>query len=490
MSLVRATALNNAIGFNQHVAAILQDFQTEYAWLDKEKSSVAVFLVDALAGISEVGQTHLMFALREAFLQKARRDSSILANVRFLGVELARKSGSAVLAQLRNNTDSPLTLNAYSQFTVNGKDFYNPNGAVILPRSLLQIQLNQGTVGYKTFNLADLDLSFPFVKLGISGNVVASDGIQIKVTESNNVVHQWYKHTDSLYEMSSSDRSYIESTTEDGDVSFLFGNGEFGMRLPEIGSMTVRYILTEGIAGNIGSPGAIVSLTSNNAINGVTLEGAVGGANEKDPNFYKLYGSSLFESRGNLIRPSHWEALAEFPDVADIVVEGQRDLAPDDPSWMNTVRLCVLPINSSNWGGANPNPISAQWSRFIDHVKSKCGRHLTIVPHNPEKILVDVLIEVYVYSDQNTALMETEITQEIRKFFSRRAGVLGRPLIPSSDLDRVVRTLPDGKTREGIDYVKIINPTMDVTPAARVEYVSPRSIKVLVRHTNRKREIF
>ena len=84
--MVRATNLSKAVGFQQHVNAILEDFKKEYVWADKEKSSLAIFLVDALAGISEVGQTHTMFALREAFLRKARRNSSILANVKFLGV--------------------------------------------------------------------------------------------------------------------------------------------------------------------------------------------------------------------------------------------------------------------------------------------------------------------------------------------------------------------------------------------------------------------
>lgn len=488
--MVRATSLQKAVGFNQHVAAILQDFQKEYVWLDKEKSSLAIFLVDALAGICEVSQTHLMFALREAFLQKARRDSSVLAGVKFLGIELSRKSGAVVKAELRNNTDTAITLNSFSQFSVNGKAFYNPSGAVILPRSLLVMDLKQGTVNYKTFNLADMDLTFPTFNLGIPHHVVAADDIQITVKESNNVTYQWYKHNDSLYELPSDRRGYLENTTKDGDVNFLFGNGEFGMRLPNSGQLTVRYIVTEGIAGNIGSPGATVSLNQNSAVNGVTIEGAVGGSDEKDPNFYKLYGSKLFESRGTLIRPDHWNGLSSFPDVADIVVEGQKDLAPEDPSWMNTVRLCVLPINSSNWGGANPNPTSAQWTRFLNYVRERCGRHLTLVPHNPEKILIDVDIEVYVFDDVDAELMQTQITQAIRKFFTRRAGVLGRSLIPHSDLDRVVKRTEDGKEREGIDYIKINNPTMDVKPTSRIEYVSPRSINVRVKHTERKRETY
>jgi hypothetical protein len=487
--MVRATSLNSAVGFNQHVAAILQDFQKQYAWLDKEKSSIGVFLVDALAGISEVGQTHLMFAMREAFLQKARRESSILAGVKFLGIEISRKSGSAVVAQLRNNSDNAVTINAFSQFSVGQKPFYNPNGAILQPRSILNLFLKQGEVKIKTVDLSSLDLVFPVINLDVPEHIVSNEDIQIN-TISNNIRTQWYKHSDSLYELNSSDRKYMETTTEKGDVSFLFGNGEFGTKLPDKGILEIRYIITQGSNGNIGSPGAVVNYNVNNSINGVTVEGAVGGSDQKNADFYKFYGSRLFESRGNLIKPSDWEALAEYPDIADIVPQGQKDLAPDDPSYMNVVRLCVLPINSSNWGGANPNPTSGQWTRFLKYVKERSGRHLTIIPHNPEKILVDISIEVYVYEDQNTEMLKTEILEDINKFFARRTGILGRALIPSSDLDRVARRTLDNKIREGVDYIKILSPTVDIIPASKIEYVSPRSIQVLVKYTDRKRETF
>jgi len=486
--MVRATNLSKAVGFQQHVNAILEDFKKEYVWADKEKSSLAIFLVDALAGISEVGQTHTMFALREAFLRKARRNSSILANVKFLGVELSRKSGSATLANLRNNSDTSIPVGAFTQFSIGGRNFYNSQGFVIDAKSNKSVVLKQGTVAEKNFNLANYDLTFPEIYLGVPNFIVSSEDLQVRVIESNGVSTLWTKHTDTLYEMRPTSNSYIESTTENGDVSFLFGNGTYGRKLSPDATLNVRYIINEGAVGNIGSPGSRVTVNTIGAISGVTEEAAVGGSDQIDSNFYKLYGSNLFESRGTLIRQAHWDALqSSYPDIADLVVQGQRELAPDDPSWMTTVRLCVLPKNSSSWGGSNPNPQSAQWSRFLSYVQARCGK-LTLVPHNPEKILIDVLVDVYIFDDQDASLMEATLTEVVKKFFSRRTGILGRKFVPSSDLGDSIKYEADGSKREGIDYITILQPDRPITPDSKVAYVTPRSIKVRVKYTQRKRD--
>lgn len=486
---MRATNLAKAIGFDQHVRAILEDFSQQYVWLDKEKSSLAVFLVDALAGVSEVGQTQTMFALREAFLRRARRESSILANVKFLGVEIPRKSGAAVTAELRNNSDQSLTISAFSQMTIGGRAFYNTQGTVLEPKQNKLVPLVQGTVSYKTFDLSQYNLEFPEIYLGVDQHQVSNNDIQIRTIESNGVNRIWSKHTDSLYEMSPEFRGYLESTTETGDVAFLFGNGRYGVKLPANATLEIRYIVTDGIQGNIGSPGSRVQLNNNSAITGITTEAAVGGADQIDPNFFKLYGSALFESRGTLSRQAHWDALASYPDVADIVVQGQREIAPDDPSWMNHVRMCVLPKQSSSWGGTNPNPDSAQWRRFLQYVRERCSPHLQIIPFNPEKILIDVLIEVYVFKDVDASLLEADLTKAVQKFFSRRKGLLGRTLEPSSDLVSVIKLDETGQARVGIDYIKIPSPSKPIVPTSKISYVAPRSIKVVVKYSQRSREI-
>lgn len=483
------TLLAQAASFDQHVSAILQEFQNEYAWLDKEKSSLAIFIVDALAGIAEVGQTHLMFALRESFIRKARRDSSVLAGVKFLGVDFPRKSGSSVLCTLRNNSESTTSIAPFSALQISGFNFYSDSGITILPRSNLNVTLKQGIIEQKVIDLSSLDLEFPELVLGIPDFVVSGEDLIIKSVSANGEEIYWTKHLDTLYEMRPTDSKYIESTTAEGDVNLLFGNGEYGRRLPADGELHIQYVRVSGSASNIGSPDSRITIAGNSFISGVTIEAAAGGSDQKDTNFFKLYAPHLFESRRSLVRQDHWEAnILNYPDVADVTIQGQRDIDPADPAWQSTVRVCILPKNSSSWGGANPNPTSGQWNRFKKWIETVKPKHITIAPYNPEKEMIDILIEYYVFDDVDASKIEPILTVAVQKFFARQQGILGRSLELSDLEDLIKYDAATGERRDEIDYVRILSPEKSVHPKSKLNYITPRSIKLIPRYSTRKRK--
>lgn len=473
------------LSFQENVNLITERFKDSYVWSDRDKSRLAMFVVDALAGMSEVNQAYAAFALREAFIRKARRESSVLAGARFLGQTLNRKSGSSVLATIRNNSTQTKSIGERQRFTIGNTVFYNPDSLSIPALSNRDVVLKQGEVKTKTLELLGIDLDYPEIRLGEPGFVVSDEDIRVIVEDVGGARTVFRPHTETIF-VASTEPVYIPGTSEDGDLVMLFGNGQFGKRLMPGQRIIVEYIVTTGSTGNIGSPGSRVRLDDDQDITGQTIEAALGGADEQDPNLLKAYAPHMFESHGNLIREKHWTAnILNYPDVADVAVQGQRDIDPNDPSWMSVVRVCILPQSSSSWGGANPNPRSGQWERFMRWVEDKKPRHITVQRYNPEKLLVDIVLEVYVFNGQSRQAWEDTINRELKNFFRRRAGSLGRKLEPD-DLSDLCKYDGEGARRPGIDYVRVLAPTRTIEPRTKLEYIVPRNVSVLIKFSERK----
>lgn len=480
--------LQQAASFEEHVAAIMSRFDSDYVWSDKDKSRLSVFMVDALAGVTEVNQNYIVFAIREAFIRKARRASSVLAGARFLGQTLNRRVGSSVTVTLRNNSVDPKTIPAFAQFSVGNQFFYNTESINIAPNEMKKLRLKQGTIRIKQFSLSTLDLDFPEIILGIPGFNVSMEDLMVYSQHPAGGATVNYSELDAtLFQAKSTEAIYIHSTTDAGDVSLVFGNGRFGRRLDSTHNLYIRYVLTTGESGNISTSGVRVRYNADDSITGATDEPSTGGAEPQDADTLKLYAPYVHESRGDLIRHKHWVGnIGSYPDVADVVVQSQRDIDPSDREWMNVVRVCILPKSTSSWGGGNPNPRSAQWMKFLEWAEAKKPAQLIIQTYNPEKIPTDIVIEAYVFQDQQRGEWEAKLTQAVADFFARKPGMLGRKLEPS-DLDDLCKYEP-GSTkirREGLDYVRILSPDRPIEPRSKLEYVTPRSVSINVKYSER-----
>ena len=176
----------------------------------------------------------------------------------------------------------------------------------------------------------------------------------------------------------------------------------------------------------------------------------------------------------------------KYPGVADCTIMSQRDIAPNDPSWMNVVRVCILPIGSATWGGDNPNPRSAIWNDFVTYAQQRIGPHITIQTYNPKKILVDLNVEVSVQDWVNLQEMKATLREAIIQLFKRKPGMLGKRFSKSDVID-VCKFIPDEDTRrDGVDYVEVLSPTNDLEPDSKLEYVTLNSLNVFVKYTERE----
>lgn len=476
----------NAASFEEHVQAILTRFASDYVWSDKSKSRLAIFIADALAGTTEVNQAYINFAFREAFMRRARRASSVLANARDLGQTLNRRTGSTVTATLRNNSTVNKSIPEFSAFTINGLPFYNRESVMLRPAESRKVIMGQGSIQLKSFNLGSVDLDFPEIVLGVPGHVVSMDDMLVYSENPVSGTRQVFVPYDSLFDVDADEAMYIPNTTAEGDVSLMFGNGQFGVRLNSSDRIVVRYVLTSGESGNIGSSGVRIRYEGDTTIGGITDEAAVGGSEPMDTDVLKMYAPYVFQSKRMLSRHDDWLGnIGMYPDVADVVIQGQREIAPDDLTYMNVVRVCVLPKSTSSWGGTNPNPQSGQWNKFLSWAEKLKSKHVQILPCNPERILTNIVMEVYINEDQSRESWKARTEQAIADYFRRRRGMLGRKL-EISDLKDLATFGADKKRYEGLDYVRVLEPIQPIEPRSKLEYIAPNQVTVLVKYTERK----
>ena len=97
-------------------------------WQDLQTSSTGETLMEMMAAVGALNQFGIESAARETTLTTAVRDSSIYAITRMLGVRIHRKYPSGVTVNLtRTDTSVLVAIPAYTQFSVNGQNFFNRN---------------------------------------------------------------------------------------------------------------------------------------------------------------------------------------------------------------------------------------------------------------------------------------------------------------------------------------------------------------------------
>jgi hypothetical protein len=434
-------------------------------WKDALPTSVGTTILDMFAGCGVTDQYYIEMALREAFLGLARRDSSIFAGVRWLGVQIRRNTPAGVTVSAVNNYAEVRYVAPYTQFQLDGVMYFNREQIELLPASPIDIYLYQGTVKNKTFDLDTfVDRRNSIVNLGSSG-FSASDILvytEDKVTGNTTL---WIDTEDSLWEYSATDRIYYVDSTPAGDVAFTFGDGVYGAMLPPSSYLKVRYVETDGASANSGVSGINGYCQPFPNIKVVTVSTVTGGANRKDALYYKLFGNRMFRSGKRWTSDADIEAnLQGFPGIADVKVLGQRDIAPNDPSWMNVIRLIVLPENTDTLGGANPNPQSAAWANVRALLKGKIADMLDIQNWNPEKMFVIVRIKIAIRQEAVPNEVRLAATERLLALFEKKPGILGRRLA-LDDLREACRV-------DGVDYVQILSPVEDIVPDAPYRYVA------------------
>lgn len=440
------------------------------AWKDLLPTNVGSTILDMFAASGVPAQFAVEMALREAFFESARRDSSIFSGTRGLGVRIARKAPAGTNVKLSLEEEKTVIIAPYSKFTLSGQSYFNREQAYLTKDAPTSLNVYEGVVAKKEFDLdqeVTLDGFREFI-IGIPDFRIANTDMTVWTT--NNVsgeTRYWDLSETALYEHGPNDTVYYEMTTGKGDVALLFGDGQYGRALERGTTLHISFIVTQGSNGNNGFRGISGTFPQDSAVSVITEEAINGGADEKSAQYYKLFAPNMYRAKKRAVsRPDYVSNIIGYSGVADVAVLAQKDVAPDDPRWMNLVRICILPESEDNWGGANPNPKSSAWQQFLEWFRSQYGVR-DIQTWNPEKMFIDVKVRIHMFKGRDKAAIKLKALERILLLFLKKPGILGRKLAVS-DLEEACRV-------PGVDYIEILSPEKSVVPELKTSYVVLRN---------------
>lgn len=461
------------------VSNVTPDFQLLYdqlsaklaakpTWIDTLPTSVGTTILDLFAGSSVSNQYYIDVSLREAFLPVAVRDTSIFAGTRMLGVNIARKTCASLTAELSNYSTSTKYVPPYTQFDVNGVQAFVRSQYVIPPgQTISNVNMYVGTYAEQTISLADMtDLALKEFFLNEPGFVVSEADLLVFTRNRNTgSVTSWTKTDKAIFEHTADDTVYFGSTTRDGDVSLFFGDGQFGKALSLEEDLIIQYAKTTGAAGNVGLPGLAIKQVSDTSVKGKSISAIAGGSDEKNSLYYKMFAPNMARTKRRSISTADIRStIMGIAGVADCATFGQRDIAPNDYRWMNTIRICLLPENDDVFGGTNPNPKSAAWQSILDVLRPMLHDAYNIQTWNPSKLFVNVKVRIALLPTALDGEVQIAAAEAILKLFKKKPGILGRRLSQSDIMGAI-------KGIKGVDYVIVDSPIEEVIPSDATSYV-------------------
>ncbi len=453
-------------------------------WFDMLTSSTGQTLIEMMAACTTFNQFAIESAAREGFLQTAVRASSIYAITRMLGVRISRKLPAGVAVTLTRSSFSVVDslIPSLSQFSVNGVPFFN-RGAINFEYSLtVDAVLYEGTIRTQTFP-SDAS-TFREVYLQEPGFVVSDivdehdSDIIVRVVPSNipdngNLEYAWTNIEEGIWTAGSEEQVYHDSTSGYGDCVLSFGDGYSG-KLPPLGyNIIVKYAVTSGILGNNGTSNLGVVYEHDSNIIGVTTSQVTGGADEKDKTYYKAMAPYLYRARSRAVTPADYKAIASsYTNVASVTIQAQRDIAPGDLRWMNSVRICILPADVTT------NEFTPEeWDVFEEFFNDKKHALIHIKRQAPFKIIQNVSLVAALYSSANPSDVVPAINTAIHNLFAREVNTLGKHIAISDIVEAAMIDL--------VDYVQIVEPATDLIATDPRQYFELGDLIINVRYSER-----
>jgi hypothetical protein len=427
-------------------------------WIDLIPSATGQTLIELCAAVGAFNQYGIESATREAFLDTARRESSVYAIVRMLGVRIARKTPARVECTLSRGVHvETLTIPEYSQFLVQGKPFFNRD-PLIWSNTTQSISavLYEGQIKTKEFEPSGE--SFRQIKLGEPGFVVSnSDVIVTLVRIDNNARDTWEASESGILIADANAKVYYDSTSGDGDLIVSFGDNNHGKKPDTSHKIEIKYVVTKGLAGSVGNSGQKVTISTVTTVVGVTTSAMTGGADEIPYTVYKRIAPHLANSKQACVTADQYLAKAlDFPGVGSASITAERDYEAQgiqpDLTRMNVLTICILPADSQLAAFSEE-----QWNEFLDYMNNFKFALCEIETQNPVAIETTLNIHVTIHRTAVAELVKVNTRKVVSDLFSRTNNLLSKT-IALSDISKAVCDL------DGVDYINILNHTADLIP--------------------------
>ena len=164
-----------------------------------------------------------------------------------------------------------------------------------------------------------------------------------------------YRRADNILEVDKNSEIYLIQEIQDEKYELLFGDGYFGRPLENNAIVTVRYIITEGKAGNGPSEfnfqGNFVDeenkrVIPSDTINVTTTQRAMNGGDIENVSSIKYFAPRLYAAQSRAVTARDYEAIIQsiYPTTESVAVIGGEELSPPK---FGTVQISIKPKNGT-----------------------------------------------------------------------------------------------------------------------------------------------
>ena len=317
-------------------------------------------LLDILAYNTHYNAYYLNMVANEAFLDSAQLRDSVVSHAKTLGyVPYSKKAPSARInftAQSSSVNNGFMTLPAGYGFLSNQIDGTSYNFVVledlIVSKANSQyyfenVDISEGQL--VVYNFVHDNLANPKQIFTLPDANIDTTTIRVSVTPSSgNTQVTVHSLVTDVLDVSSTSEVYYLQEDKSGKFQIYFGNDVIGKKIPDGASVSVRYLITNGIVANKANNFiATSSLTDSlsESINNFTIDNvsaAAGGSERETIDEIKFSASSQFATQNRLVTFKDYESYLRqnYPAIDTLSVWGGEE---NDPPVFGKVFISIKP---------------------------------------------------------------------------------------------------------------------------------------------------
>ncbi len=228
-----------------------------------------------------------------------------------------------------------------------------------------------------------------------------------------------YHAVDNIIKIDGSSNIFLIQEVQEEKYELLFGDGYFGKKLEDNAVITVRYIVTDGSAGNgAGLFDFQGNFTNENDVRVIptasipitTVQKAMNGGAAENLSSIKYFAPRMYAAQHRAVTSRDYEAIVQkiYPNTESVSVVGGEELSP--PRY-GTVQISIKPKNGTYVSDFDKQQILNRLKQY-----SVAGMNQSIVDL---KILY-VEIDSTIYCDFNklsaTDVLKTNITSALTRY--------------------------------------------------------------------------
>ena len=420
------------LDFDQ-IKAQIKDYlraNSNFTDFDFEGSNFAV-LIDTLAYNTYINAFNANLVVNESFLDGATVRENVVSLARNIGY--VPRSRSAAKANVWFNvptttTSGTLTLQAGlvcigvtdnssyrfsipEDLTVGVKNGVAQFGTADLPREVLQ-----GSMLSRQF-LVNTSVDQRFI---LDNPSIDTSTIRCYVRGiGDSGLGREFKQIDNILNLNQNSEVFLLQEVQDERYELLFGDGYFGKKLENNAVITVRYLVTDGAAGNGPSifdfQGSFVdqsgvSVIPSGSITVNTVQKAQNGGEIEDVSSIKYFAPRLYSAQYRAVTARDYEAIISevYPNTESVAVVGGEELSPPK---FGTVQISIKPKNGTFVSDFDKQNILSKLKQY-----SIAGINQQIVDLKVLYVELDSTIYYDISKASNASDLKTNVTDVLNSY--------------------------------------------------------------------------